>query len=154
MLKDNNKGMITIEACVIVPIIMAVTLLLIWLSLYFYNKTTLANAASVASVFAARSAEESNEQISKIALEKAEELLDGRLIAMDDVNTKVSVDYGLVTVNITGQMQVPGVYGFGLVVSKMKAGGINIIENAPRLRCSQIIRTANRVRHSVSDNNV
>lgn len=148
---NNNKGMVTIEACIIIPVILSISVLLMWMGLYYYNQTVIANAASVAAIEGARCANKSNDEISSISREKAEALLSERLISMDEVGISVIVEYGLVTVTIKGNMSVPGFLVMGDVYDE-SGWGINIAREAPRLRNAEFIRTIVNIRDTVSEN--
>lgn len=143
--------MITIEACVIIPIILSISVLLIWMGLYFYNRSTVANAATVAAIEGSRNANRTNDEIMEIAREKAEEMVEERLICMDEVGITVVAEYSQVTVGIKGNMSVPGFLDMAGIYDE-SGWGINITKNAPRLRSSEVIRTVNRIRKTVSEN--
>lgn len=142
---ENNKGMMTIEACILIPIIIMVSLLLIWLGFFLYNKTLLMECAGIAAIKGSQMAEEDNETLASAAAARAEELLSQKTVALEVQDIIVSVDYGSVTVKITGVMQIPEAI-FLLDIYQNDRWEIYVEQTAERLRSCSILRTIERVR--------
>lgn len=149
-LTGNNKGMMTIEACILVPCIIMISLLVIWLGFFLYNKTLLMECAGIAAIRGSQMAEADNEALAGAALDRAEELLAQKTVAMEVQDIIVSVDYGAVTVKITGVMQIPEAI-FLLDIYQDDRWEIYVEQTAERLRSCSILRTIERVRKMQND---
>lgn len=152
---ENNKGMMTIEACILIPIIIMISLLVIWLGFFLYNKTLLMECAGIAAIRGSQMAEADNEALAIAAAVRAEELLSQKTVAMEIQDIIVSVDYGAVTVKITGVMRIPEAI-FLLNIYQTDRWEIYVEQTAERLRSCSILRTIERVRkaqnNSTDDN--
>ncbi|MDE6529149.1 MAG: hypothetical protein K2K96_00070 [Lachnospiraceae bacterium] len=146
----NNKGMMTIEACILIPIIIMISLLVIWLGFFLYNKTLLMECAGIAAIRASQMAEADNEALASAAAARAEELLSQKTVAMEVQNINVSVDYGAVTVKIRGVMQIPEAI-FLLDIYQDDRWEIYVEQTAERLRSCSILRTIERIRKAQND---
>lgn len=137
--------MMTIEACILIPIIIMVSLLVIWLGFFLYNKTLLMECAGIAAIRGSQMAEADNETLAAAAAIRAEELLSQKTVAMEIEEIIVSVDYGAVTVKITGVMQIPQAI-FLFNIYQNDRWEIYVEQTAERLRTCSILRTIERVR--------
>ncbi len=149
-LNKNNKGMMTIEACILIPIIIMISLLVIWLGFFLYNKTLLLECAGIAAIKGSQMAEADNETLASAAVVRAEELLAQKTVAMEIQNIIVSVDYGAVTVKITGVMQVPEAI-FLMDIYQDDRWEIHVEQTAERLRNCSILRTIERIRKAQNE---
>ena len=143
----NNKGYSTIEAAVIIPIILSIVLLLIWTGFFFYDRNVLSQAASRAAVCGSQMSYLENEEIADYVSNRVSELTEGKLILLDLAETTVTVTATNICVNVTGTMNVPDF----IVLGNIYNGGtwnINIKEYGARLKSSMFIRTANRIKNS------
>lgn len=141
----KNKGMMTIEACILIPIIIMISLLVIWLGFFLYNKTLLMECAGIAAIKGSQMAEADNEALASAAAARAEELLAQKTVAMEIQDIIVSVDYGAVTVKIRGVMQIPEAI-FLLDIYQEDRWEIYVEQTAERLRSCSILRTIERIR--------
>ena len=143
----NNKGYSTIEAAVIIPIILSIVLLLIWTGFFFYDRNVLSQAASRAAVCGSQMSYLENEEIADYVSNRVSELTEGKLILLDLAETTVTVTATNICVNVTGTMNVPDF----IILGNIYNGGtwnINIKEYGARLKSSMFIRTANRIKNS------
>jgi len=76
----NNKGMMTIEACVIIPVIIFMTIMIIWIGMLSYNRNAINSAVSIGLTLGAAAPEKDNEEIAECVKNKTEELLEDRLV--------------------------------------------------------------------------
>lgn len=141
----NSKGMITIEACILIPMVLMISLLIIWLGFFLYNRTLFMECAGIAAIKGSQMAEADNEEISAAVRERAGELLQQKTIGMEDVVIEVTVDYGSVTVGIRGSMQVPGVI-FLTDIYRNNRWHLQVEQTTERLRNCTILRTIERIR--------
>lgn len=117
--------MATIEATVIIPISLGITILLFWLGIYYYNWNVCNEAIAKAVAYGSEYAEKDNEEIEKLVMEELNKNLKDNLILADGVKMEVSVDYGSISASASGKLR--GWTYSGKVVS-------------PRLRPSMLMR--------------
>lgn len=141
----NNKGMMTIEACILIPIIIMISLLVVWLGFFLYNKTLLMECAGIAAIKSSQMAEADNEILAREAAARAEEVFSQKTVAMEIQDIIVSVDYGAVTVKIRGVMQIPDAI-FLFDIYQNHVWEVYVEQRAERLRSCSILRTIERVR--------
>jgi len=141
---DNNKGLFSIEAAMIIPMIIAVIMLLIWLSIFFYNRSVLSEVASRAAICGSQNAELENTEIVDYVTDKVIELSDNKLIFLDSLSCEVTVEANQIKVNLTGSMSIPPFINlFNLYENNLFE--ISITESATRLKNSMFIRTVYRL---------
>lgn len=139
----NNKGMMTIEACVIIPIIIFMTIMIIWIGMLSYNRNAINSAISVGLTLGAGFPEKDNEEIAECVKDKTEELLTDRLVLAEDSEINVTVTYGMIKTEVTASMESPPVPGMD--VFRAEVWDLGQQKETKRIRCSRLIRTFNRV---------
>ena len=139
----NNKGMMTIEACVIILIIIFMTIMILWIGMLSYNRNAINSAISVGLTLGASVPEKENEEIAECVRNKTEELLTDRLVLVEDPEINVTVSYGTIKTEITASMESPPVPGMD--VFKSEVWDLGQQKEVKRIRCSRLIRTFNRV---------
>lgn len=137
------KAMMTIEAVVILPVTLMISMLIIWSGLLLYNRTAADYALSVAVIQAARQAEADNEEIVKLAKDKAVELLNSRMVIMEDAAVDVKVDIDSVEAVYNGRMRAPAFPTFGDV--KFFEWKIDITRKTPRLKEAMTVRAMKKL---------
>ncbi|MBO6205604.1 MAG: pilus assembly protein [Lachnospiraceae bacterium] len=137
--KIGNKGMMTIEACVIIPLSLMITFLLLWTGMLLYNRTAVNYAVSTAVIQGSRMAEQSNEEISDYVQKKIFELLENKLVLMEMPQMEVKVEYGMIRAGMQGYLNAPVLAGF------CGNWSVEAQYSAERMRSSQIVRTIRRV---------
>ena len=65
----NNKGMMTIEACVIIPVIIFMTIMIIWIGMLSYNRNAINSAKALGEQFAVLT-EQMSEALNEIFVAK------------------------------------------------------------------------------------
>ena len=158
ILKESVKdcrGMITIEACIILPITLMITVLILWVGFFWYNRNAITHAVSMALIAGSQAAEKSNSEVEEIVQSAMSELLEGKLVMMDPPQMTVSVGYGNIEMDVAAQMELPG----GIFITDIYDDGVwnyNVHKECRRVRRSQIIRTVHRLSEalSVSENEV
>ena len=137
----NNRGMMTIEAVVIIPLALMISFLLLWTGMLLYDRAAVNYAVSVAVIRGSRMAEESNEEISAYVQDKIAELLEHKLVLLElsQMEVKVKVSYGNISASVDGSLDAPPLAGF--------AGNwsVSAQHSADRMRASRIVRTIQRV---------
>lgn len=142
---NNNSGMATIEACVIIPLCIGVMMLLFWLGIYYYDKNVLAEGAARAAIYGSENAELSNEDITKLVESKLTECLQEGMILVSDVETSVTVDFNDIIVKVIGSVKIPEEINFGNIYEK-NVWEIAVIKRTPRLHNSSFVRTMDLVK--------
>ena len=137
---NNQSGMISIEAAVIIPITIAVTMLIIWLGIFFYIQNVMDVCSNQAAIVGSHLADLDNNEIQDITTETLNTLLADNLVMMDDVTSDISVDFGSVTVHVEGSLNIPSFFLFGDIYDT-KFWSIDITNSAPRLISSMFVRT-------------
>ena len=137
------KAMMTIEAVVILPVALMISMMIIWCGLLLYNRTAADYALSVAVIQAARQAEADNEEIVKLAKDKAVELLNSRMVIMEDAAVDVKVDIDSVEAVYNGRMRAPAFPTFGDV--KLFEWKIDVTRKTPRLKEAMTVRAMKKL---------
>ena len=137
--KRNNRGMMTIEACVIVPLSLMITFLLLWNGMLLYDRAAVNYAVSAAVIRGGCMAEASNEEISTFVQQKIAEMLEHKLVLMECPEAQVRVEYGSITASVRGTLDAPPLAGF------TGDWTVESQHSADRMRASQIVRTIQRV---------
>ncbi|MGN0326212.1 MAG: TadE/TadG family type IV pilus assembly protein [Lachnospiraceae bacterium] len=137
--KNNNKGMMTIEACFLLPLLLMLCLLVIWLGFFLYNKTLFMECAGIAAILGSQMAEADNETIGTTVNNRARELLSGKTVLAEGIEVRVTVDYDAVTVGITGLLRIPGVV-FLTDTGLNNTWQLQASQTAGRLRNCSILR--------------
>ena len=137
------KAMMTIEAIVIIPLCLAISMLIVWSGILLYNRTAADYALSVAVIQAARQAEAENEEILKLAKDKAAELLNDRMVMMEEGSLNVSVDLADVKATYTGRMRAPVLPTFGDI--KPIEWKVEISRKSPRLKEAMTVRARHNI---------
>ena len=75
-------------------------------------------------------------------------ITDGKLILLDEANVSVTVSSTQISVNVSGVMNIPGFLVFENIYGS-SFWNINITEYAARLKNSMVVRTANRIDHTM-----
>lgn len=135
----NNYGMMTIEACVIIPMSFIITILLLWLSFYYYDRNVITESAAQAAVYGTEYSEWSNDEIKGIVEDKLEECLNNKMVLVKDVNYSVDVSFSEIAVEIDGVIMPPVYFSDGW--------NIHTIKRTPRLNNSSFVRIVNRIRN-------
>lgn len=144
----SNKGMITVEAAVIIPISLIITILLVWLGFYYYDKNVIASVAAEAAVYGAENAEYTNEEIKAMVEDKARDCLKGRTVLLDDVNSTVTVSYSEIIVELSTSLSLPQKAMFGGIYN-VDAWGIYSVKKAPRLKPSGFVRIVSFIKEGI-----
>ena len=102
LIKKCKNGSFTVEASILVPFMVMIIFVFICLCLYLHDRSVLSACASEAAGKCAAEKYETDEHLESALLEEAEELVEGRLLMLGDIETSVKVDEDEVTVTYTG----------------------------------------------------
>ena len=137
--KNNNRGMMTIEACFLLPMLIMLCLFVIWLGFFLYNKTLFMECAGIAAILGSQMAEADNETIGTTVNNRARELLSGKTVLAEGIEVRVTVDYDAVTVGITGILRIPGIV-FLTDMGLNNTWQLQASQTAGRIRSCSILR--------------
>lgn len=138
--RRKNRGMMTLEAAVIVPVILVATILIFWTGVLLHDRAAARSAVSAAVLRGSERAELSNEELVSLMKEVADSWLEERLVMMEEPELEVAAEYGKLSASLTGRLEVPSLPFFGSAVWDVSASA-----EAMRLRESQIVRTIHRI---------
>lgn len=144
-LEKDNTGMTTVEACVIIPITLAVIMLLIWLGFFFYNKNILSQAAGRAAIMAGQHPELDNDELVEYIDYKLREMIEGKTVFIDNPDVEITVEYSEIVIHITSSISLPESVRLGGIYMK-RIWEIDLTEKAARLHPSIFVRTIGRAR--------
>lgn len=105
--RRGARGSATIELSILMPMLCVLILLLLYLGLYLYNRTVLYGDAYLAAYQGTFDAGAANEEAYRIAENELQERMEHQLVALDAIQTEVTVTYEEVAVSYEGSMAVP-----------------------------------------------
>ena len=140
-IRNNPEGSLTVEAALVMPVILFVIVLAVYYLFFLYNRSVLADAACLAVKQTAYYGSESNREIEKHVKEKCEEALCGRMVAVKRININTSVGKFQSKVILTAEMNLPedGILGYILPLSEIK-----VCAKSDRLQPAGVIRLARK----------
>lgn len=145
--------MTTIEACIIIPITFMSLLLLIWMGFLGYDRMVLSQVVSQAAIKGSQFPDKNNEELLVIVNERLNNLLEDKLIYMDQVETNVEVRQKEITVSVKGDMKVPGALFITDIYSN-DLWSIHIEKSVQRINSSKFVRTINNLHEVIEDKNL
>lgn len=142
----SQKGMTTVEACIIIPITIWIFIGLVWTGVAQYNRMVINQAVYMAAIKGAQYSEKTKAEIEEIAINRLDELLEDRLVLVKDITYDVEVTALEVKVQFAGEYYIFAHQNYRLI--------LEVCKSAPRIKASSTIRTANRIRNSLSENQI
>lgn len=106
-LQKAYKASFTIEAAVIMPLTIAIIFLLIFFSMFAYNRAVLTQDAYIAALRGCNPFYDIEEDVYEKAYQSAEELTGQKLLAMHELQPEVRVEKEKVEVIYTGFVRIP-----------------------------------------------
>ena len=107
MYKREYKGYMTIEASLILPMIIGGIVFLIYLGIGLYNVNVINHVAYIAALRGSQLADMPLKAVKTYVEEQAEELLDAKILGEKILQTKVKVSYGKIKVKINMDSKIP-----------------------------------------------
>lgn len=129
----------TVEASLILPVVMLFTVMMIFLAFYSYDRCIMEHSAYEAALRGTSSHFRTAEEAASASRSAASKLVEGKLFAIQDLGCDVSVDAGSVTVTYHCIVNMPFVTWLGEYVSEMNMT-LDISRSATRLRPARTIR--------------
>ena len=137
-----QKGSMTVETALIMPVVLSVILTVILFLLYLYNRSVMNDAAILASAQVMYSEKDDlNGEIVKQIKEKCEASLSDRLIGMDDLQTEISVGKLKSSVTITGKLRIAEA---GFLPESLPFQTVRVNAESERIYPAQFIRTVRK----------
>ena len=123
----SERGSLTVETALVMPVILFVVVLLVYALFYMYNRCVLTSAAYLAVKQTFYHESESNRIIKENVKEKCEEALQGRLIAVNDIRLTVSVGKFKTRAELTAQMNIPeeGILGMTIPLGEIRVSAFS-----------------------------
>lgn len=137
--KQYEAAYFTVEAALILPVVMLFTVMMIFLAFYSYDRCVMEHSAYEAALRGTRSHFRTAGEAESAAGAAADRLIRERLFALNDFSYDVSVDAGSVTVTYHGIVNMPFVTWLGEYVSGMDMK-LDVSRSARRLRPARTIR--------------
>ncbi|MCR5210178.1 MAG: hypothetical protein K6C99_08205 [Lachnospiraceae bacterium] len=140
----NDKGMMTIEACVIIPLSIFLSITILWIGIMVYNRTAIDYAVSGGLIYGGQIADKDNETVCREVRLKTAELLKDRLVLVGEPQITVSVEFGNIESRLEASMDSPPVPAMGELF-KAKTWDLGVTKKVRRERRSQVIRLIHRL---------
>lgn len=137
--KRYEGAYFTVEASLILPMVMLFTVMMIFLAFYSYDRCIMEHSAYEAALQGTSSHFKTAKEAEYAARTAAARLVEGKLFAMHDFSYDVSVDAGSVTVVYHCVVNMP----FATWLSEYVSGidmTLNISRSAKRLKAARTIR--------------
>ena len=138
MKKKIYKGSYTIEASLLLPMILSIIVILIFLSFYIHDRCILYSIAYTAALRGSQ-VQSDEKKIFKEVEESSNELLESKLLITKNINTDIKISAKDIAVSYKGDFQRP----IGTILIKnlgKKNIQINAIGTAKRMDSIQFIR--------------
>ena len=142
MCKKEKNAYFTMEASLLMPLILGGIIFVIYLGVYLYDVCTLKQVSYIASLRGSLLKEMSGEEIKEYTKQELERLLENQILAKEKLETKIHVTNSKVKINISTKITMP----FSNFISQ--AVGFWKIENeteANRLNPVDIIRNVRKI---------
>lgn len=140
----KTRGYYTVEASLILPFTTLIIFVMTYMSFYAYDRCVIKECVNQATIIASSNMIHSNETARKKAKEELEKLIDGRLIAVSDINYDTRVNVGKVIVNYECKVDMP----FSSLVATLFGNRelkINVEEEALINRQVTVVRVKNYI---------
>ena len=106
-LKENQKGMATLEMTILMPILIFIIGILLYMGFYVYNRTALYCDGFIAASKSVENPTLENPEALQIGTGQMGKQMQDQLIAMQNASYEVSISYAEVSVAYEGKMEVP-----------------------------------------------
>ena len=146
----RNKGMMTIEACVIIPISVFLSITLLWIGILVYNRTAINYAVSGGLIYGEQIAEKDNETICREVKDKTAELLKDKLVLVEEPQITVSVQFGNIESELEAYMDSPPVPAMGAMF-RSGTWDLGVTKKVRRERKAKVIRLIHRLDTAIEE---
>lgn len=113
--QKKEAGYFTVEAAMVLPFVTMIIVMLMFMTIYCYNRCVLEQCAYEAALRGSSNRFRENSLASQEAMQAAATLTEGKLFALKNLNYEVTVDMNKVMVTYTADFQMPLIGGIAEV---------------------------------------
>lgn len=107
MFKEEKSAYMTVEASLIVPMILGGIVFVLYMGFYLYNFATMKQTAYIAALRGSQMKKVSSEEIETYVEKQVDEMLFGQLLAKQNIKKDVKVSMGNINVKIYTDVKIP-----------------------------------------------
>ena len=149
-LKESEKAYFTLEASLIIPMVLLFITLMIFMSFYSYDRSVLEHFAYEAALRGCGSHVKTNLEAQQLAQKAAGSLVEDKLFALKDFRYSADADANKVTVNYEGTVNMPFITWLGEYVPDIDFS-IKVKKTANRLHRTKTIRICRRINNLLKE---
>ena len=106
MCKKEKSAYLTIEAALVIPVILGGIVFILYVGFYLCNLVAMKQAAYIAALRGSQMKQASSAKIKKYVEEQVDELLTGQILAKEDIEKEVKVSTGKIKVKIYTKLEI------------------------------------------------
>jgi len=145
MFKKEEKAYMTIEASLIIPVIVGGIIFVLYLGIFLYNSGTIKQTAYIAALRGSQMKNMSQKEMETYVEKQIDELLFQQILAREDMKKEIDISMGKVTVKIGTDVKMPFA---NLLSAKIDFWEINGEGYANRVDPIEIIRGVRKINGS------
>ena len=145
MFKKEEKAYMTIEASLIIPVIVGGIIFVLYLGIFLYNSGTIKQTAYIAALRGSQMKNMSQKEMETYVEKQIDELLFQQILAREDMKKEIDISMGKVTVKIGTDVKMPFA---NLLSAKIDFWKINGEGYANRVDPIEIIRGVRKINGS------
>ena len=142
MFKKEEKAYMTIEATLIIPVIVGGIIFVLYLGIFLYNSCTIKQTAYIAALRGSQIKNMSQKEIETYVEKQIDELLFQNILAREEVKKEVRTSIGKVTVKMSTDVNIPFT---DLLSAKIHIWEIETEGYANRVNPIEIIRGVRKI---------
>lgn len=138
MFRKEKRGYMTIEATMIMPLIIVGIVFIIYVGFYLYDVSVIRQISYVAALRASRQTDFTSAQMEQYAKNQLKELIDKRLLAVETWRDEIKVNSRTVRISVSAAVQMPF---SGFISEKLDLWRIESEAEVTRINPVKYIRT-------------
>ena len=138
--KLNNKGMATIESCILIPLVFAVSILGFFTAVYFYDVNVVSNALMSATLIAESNGDLPDNELLDEALRRYKKRIDGKLVFMESPEIHLELSYFSLEASSSVDFAIDSLVPFFNLNNE--GFSITFVQSSPRIRRKFTLRQA------------
>lgn len=142
MFKKEKGAYMTVEATMVIPIILGGIVLVIYVGFYLYNVATIKQTAYIVALRGSQMRTVSSFEIEKYVEKQVDEMMFQQIFFQENIKKEVKVSQGSINVKINADLKIPFA-GFGNVENSLKK--ITWESGVKRINPMEIIRGVRKV---------
>lgn len=107
MFKKEKSAYMTVEASLVIPLILGGIIFVLYIGFYLYNFVTVKQVAYIAALRGSQMKETSSTEIENFVKQQVDELLLGQILAKESIKKEVEVFTGSIKVKIYTSVKIP-----------------------------------------------